>query len=422
MLCDSHVGVHHENRVGRSEEVKRGLWPWLSRFRRIGLSGATDSITAQLQRAHAHRQTSVGLSMIRACTGRSLIQPFQASFPSRPGDTHCFVATCAKRPVRRLNAVLSVRCTGHTAVVSADRLPDSARRALAHVASLSRGPRLDAALRVTLNFHPDRSGDGQPPILAALAEQGVYRSQFVTGTSNGGLTAYPGGERWRWESRMFAGAYDTAHAVERPVYGALNYRRRSVGAAPRFGSAHFVLTARAHARTTFCYPDSNEEPTHFGVAERMGLVSLALAENVDALDDHIEAQVHGEVRLDRDVEALVLDPSYRGTQVEELASELPCAIGWHGGFRLTTDELARHPGYRGPRFVALGRRIAVNGLLTPRIIGEALHSRRHDPQDLKRVWHYLARFGAPCDANAELGATGASPFAKGQGRSSSDSA
>ena len=285
--------------------------------------------------------------------------------------------------------------------MSADRLPGPAGRALAHVASLSSGPPLDPGLRVTLNFHPDRNADGRPPILASLAQQGVYLSQFATGTSNGGLTAYPGGDRWRWESRMFAGAYDSADPAQRPVYGALNYRRRPVGAAPRFGSAHFVLSAEAVARTTFCFPDSSADPTDVGVAERMGLIPLALAAGADALDDHIEAQVHGPVRLATDVEVLVLDPSYRGTRVEELALGLPCGIAWHGGFRLTVDELARHPDYRGPRFVALGRRIAVDGLLTPRIIGEAVRSRRHDPQDLKRVWHCLARFGAPVADPAE---------------------
>ncbi len=34
---------------------------------------------------------------------------------------------------------------------------------------------------------------------------------------------------------MFAGAYDSAPAHQRPVYGALNFRRQVVGAAP--GSA-----------------------------------------------------------------------------------------------------------------------------------------------------------------------------------------
>jgi hypothetical protein len=64
---------------------------------------------------------------------------------------------------------------------------------------------------VTLNFHPDRLVSGMP-ILAAMARDGAYRSQFETGTSNGGLTAHPGGDRWRWESRIFAAACDRASA------------------------------------------------------------------------------------------------------------------------------------------------------------------------------------------------------------------
>ncbi|MEO7267806.1 MAG: DUF3626 domain-containing protein [Knoellia sp.] len=36
---------------------------------------------------------------------------------------------------------------------------------------------------------------------------------------------------------MFGGAYDDASPGQRPKYGALNHRRRSVGAAVRFGSA-----------------------------------------------------------------------------------------------------------------------------------------------------------------------------------------
>lgn len=263
-------------------------------------------------------------------------------------------------------------------------------RAIRHVAALASGPPLDPALRVTLNFHPDRSSGGKP-ILDALAEEGVYVSQFVTGTSNGGLTAYPGGDRWRWESRIFDGAYDNAAPEERPVYGALNFRRKAVGAAPRFGSAHFRLTGETLARTTFCYPDSYLEPSDFGVAERMGLIELALADTQDDLDDYIEAQVHGPVRLDRDVEALVLDPCYRGTPVEDAAKRLGCPVEWHHGLRLEVDELRLHPGYRGQEYVDLGTRIAVDGVLDPRVVGEA--ARHHDPQAVKKVWHYVARFG-----------------------------
>jgi hypothetical protein len=278
-----------------------------------------------------------------------------------------------------------------TVVVPAD---STWRRGLGHVAALSAGPPVDAALRITLNFHPDRTTAGRP-ILRALAAEGSYLSQFVTGTSNGGLTAHPGGDRWRWEHTMFGGAYDHAPAHIRPVYGALNFRHKVVGAAPRFGSAHLRLTAATQARATFCYPDSVFEPTAFAVADRMSLIELATADQQDDLDDYIEAHVHGGVRLDRDVEALVLDPSYRHTDIEAAARQLPCPLEWHPGFRLSVAELRRHPDYRGQRYVDLGAALAGDGHLTPRLIGDAARSDSHDQQDLKRVWHYLARFGAP---------------------------
>ncbi|MCX4729877.1 DUF3626 domain-containing protein [Streptomyces sp. NBC_01363] len=272
--------------------------------------------------------------------------------------------------------------------------PSPQDRALGHVASLSSGRPLDTSLRLTLNFHPDREAAGRP-VLVALAQDGVYHSQFVTGTGNGGLTAYPGGDRWRWESRIFDGAYDGVPGEQRPVYGALDFRAAAVGAAPRFGSAHFRLTADTLPRATFCYPDSAAEPVDFGVASGMHLIELAEADERDALDDYIEAQVHGPVVLDRHVEALVLDPCYRSTPVEEAARRLPCRTEWHVGFRLTVEQLRRHPDYRGAEFVDLGAEIAENGVLDPRIIGDAARSGRHDLQSLKKVWHCLARFGAP---------------------------
>ncbi|WP_326589356.1 DUF3626 domain-containing protein [Streptomyces sp. NBC_01294] len=265
-------------------------------------------------------------------------------------------------------------------------------KALHHVTSRSAGPPMDPSLTVTLNFHPDR-WSGDRPILTALAKDGLYRSQFVTGTGNGGLTAHPGGARWEWESRIFGGAYDDAPPEARPVYGALNFRHHPAGAAPRFGSAHFRLTPEALPRTTFCYPDSYLEPESFGVAARMSLIALAEADDQDALDDYIEAQVHTPVLLERDVAALVLDPSYRDTEVEAAAAELPCPTEWHPGYRLTVTELRRHPEYRGQEYVDLGAEIAEAGLLTPRILGEAARTGRYDEQALKRVWHYLARFG-----------------------------
>lgn len=269
-----------------------------------------------------------------------------------------------------------------------------ARTALRHVAARSIGPALAPGLRITLNFHPDREAGGLP-ILAALARDGACRSQFVTGTSNGGLTAHPGGDRWRWESRIFGGVYDDADPRERPVYGGLGFRRQVVGAAPRFGSSHLRLRPEALTRATFCYPDSAAEPAAFGVAAAMPLIALAESGERDALNDYVEAHVHGGVDLARDVEALVLDPSYRGTPVEEAAGALPCPVEWHPGYRITVAELYRNAEYRGFAYAEPGARIAEGGVVDPRVIGDAVREGRADPQALKMLWHTLARFGAP---------------------------
>ena len=274
-------------------------------------------------------------------------------------------------------------------------MPHPQDKAIAHVATLAAGEPADPSWRVTLHFHPDRLVAGTP-ILQLMAQDGIYRSQFETGTSNGGLTAHPGGDRWRWESRIFAAAYDNGPAAGRPKSGSLNFRRRLAGGSPRFGSAYLRLAAHTLARTTFCYPDSVFEPEDFGVAARVStLVALAEADTKDPLDDYIEAHVHGLVGLAHDAEALVLDPCYRGTPAESAARRLPCPIEWHGGFTLTTTELRRHPGYRGQEIVDLGLSLARNGRLDPLILGDASRTGQYDEQALKRVWHYVARFGDP---------------------------
>jgi hypothetical protein len=272
-------------------------------------------------------------------------------------------------------------------------LPDSPQqKALDYVAARSHGDPLDPTLRVTVNFHPARLHRGVP-LLRCFAEDGEYRSQFETGTSSGGLSAYPGGDRWHWETRLFGGAYDDAPVNERPKVGALNYLQRLTGAAPRFGSAHLRLRPEIAARCTFCYPDSCFDPSSFGTASRMRLVDLAASDTKDRLDDYIEAHIHGPLRFATDVEALVLDPCFHDTEVEELALQLPCSVEWHPGFRLHVDEMALHPDYRGPEYVELGQSLAIDGWLTPAIHEVAVRTERHHPQDLKKVWHYLARFG-----------------------------
>ncbi|MFC6706917.1 DUF3626 domain-containing protein [Flexivirga alba] len=261
----------------------------------------------------------------------------------------------------------------------------------------SSGTPLDPEQRVTCSFHPDRwaGPDANDLVIERLARDRFYASQFVTGTSNGGLTAFRGGDRFRWESALFGGAYDEADPDLRPKYGALNHRFRRAGASPRFGSSYIRLAAHTLARTTFCYPDSFDDPSDFGVVGACSLTDLADADDRDLLDDYVEAQVHGHVDLVTDVEALVLDPSYRGTSVEAAARDLPCPVEWHDGFVASIGEIRAHPDYRGAEIVSLAAQLATDGVLTPRLIGDAARTGGHHPQAIKQVWHYTARFGGP---------------------------
>ncbi|WP_300345818.1 DUF3626 domain-containing protein [Nesterenkonia sp.] len=244
-------------------------------------------------------------------------------------------------------------------------------------------------MSLTLQFHPDWPYQ-QGLVIDAMVRDGRYRSQFETGTSNGGLTAKPGGDRWRWESRLFEGRYDDQEASARPVYGAWNRRTDPYGGSPRFGSAHFRMRPHVLERTTFCFPDSVFEPAAVGGPEALPqLQRLADEAGHDYLDDYVEAHVHGGVRFAEDVEALVLDPCHRGGPVAEAAAQLGCPIEFHPGFRAETAQLEES--YRGPRPVQLAR--ALGPVLTPETVAAAAAEGVHDPQTLKRVWHLLARYG-----------------------------
>jgi hypothetical protein len=247
---------------------------------------------------------------------------------------------------------------------------------------------------LVLHFHPGWCTDGaggRAAVVDALAESGAYVSQWVTGTSNGGLTAHPGGDRWAWESRLFAGRYDASPAEERPVYGAWNRHGDDYGAAPRFGSAYLRLRPDVVDRATFCWPDSVHQPEAFGGPARLAeLCALADADVLltDPLDDYVEAQVHGGVLLSRDVEAVVVDPSDLDAHREALR-RLPCPVEVHPGYRVSARDI--DPGYRGDVPVALAGRLGDE--VTPAVLGAAQRTGDHDPQAIKWLWHCLARYG-----------------------------
>ncbi|TDD59499.1 DUF3626 domain-containing protein [Kribbella antibiotica] len=242
---------------------------------------------------------------------------------------------------------------------------------------------------MTLQFHPDWPYRGGMVIDSMVAD-GIYRSQFSTGSSNGGLTAHPGGDRWRWESRLFTGRYDDAPADTRPVYGAWNRHADPYGGAIRFGSSYLRLRPEVVDRATFCFPDSVYEPTDFGDQTALPhLCALADESELGDLDNAVEAHVHGSVRFSADVEAVVLDPSFAGTAVEAAAARLGCAVEYHPGFRVRAGAI--DPAYRGPHIVALAE--SLGGLITPELVGRAARAAIRPAQDFKRLWHCLAHFG-----------------------------
>jgi hypothetical protein len=235
---------------------------------------------------------------------------------------------------------------------------------------------------VTMNFHPDRQlADGRS-VAQALHDEGVYRSQFETRISNGGLTAYPGGDRDVWEHALFAGAYQRpdVRVCERPKYGGLNLMNHLNGACPRFGSCHLRLRRAATERATLVFGDSAAKPTDIGLIgafepvlepllEAVASGAGALGRGVDVrafvegllrgdhtrgtdvfapamthtLNDYIEAQVHGELRLAVDVDAVVIDPAFRDTGVGELLFQAARRHGfqaeWHAGLVLSLSDV-----------------------------------------------------------------------------------
>jgi hypothetical protein len=315
--------------------------------------------------------------------------------------------------------------------------------------------------RVIVHFHPDRIGIKPLTVAEALHDDGQYRSQFETGLSSGSLSAFPGGARDAWEKALFGGAYHAPGASlhERPKYGALELIRYPDGPWPRFGSCYLVLTREATWRTSFTFSGSEQAdaaerlgtidelagilaplltevasggvaqvpwppfvaptlgvtaPTVPGLLERFARElelpranpSSGVAGRV--LDTGIEAQVHGPIDLERDVERLVVDPAFArtrtGDHLEALSRKYAIPLDWHPGFRLAAGDVPAE--FRGSAIPRLAQRIAGDGIVDAAVVGAAERSLRLHPdewrawgdhadtlQQLRQLWHVLVCYG-----------------------------
>jgi hypothetical protein len=272
---------------------------------------------------------------------------------------------------------------------------------------------------ITVNFHPDRLLADGLSVAEHLAAEGVYRSQFETGISNGGL----GGPRAGWEERMFPGVYSTP--VGRPIYGALNLAGFPDGASPRFGSCHLVLRPVVSGRATFSHGDSVTSPTAVGTADAFGAVWSGLLDEVSssgralnlaadsaagwvaalsaprsragrAMDDYVEAQIHGGLALGADVAAVVADPSFAGTPYEGLLRTLCGVLMWSPGFVLSPAGFPAD--LRGPEVPPLAAEVAARygvAELDAEVVGRAAREPGADLQLVKYLWHVLVLRGRP---------------------------
>lgn len=280
--------------------------------------------------------------------------------------------------------------------------------------------------RVAVHFHPDRFGLKPITVAESLLKEGFYQNQFETGLSSGGRSAFPGGDRDRWERDLFGGAYHApgVPVFERPKYGALMLVPHPDGPTPRFGSCYFILRQSVSRRCTFTFSGSEkslaikrmgtidkmlsvmaallrEVASGEGakvvwppfVASTLGIENLTIPQLLDVLcrdlsllpadpstekpgrvlDSCIEAQIHGSINLSLDVEHLILDPSFDGTPTGEtlarISQKYEIPIQYHCGFQLPVHAVPDN--FRGPVMPGLARRIAKDGLVNAAVIGAA---------------------------------------------------
>jgi len=176
-----------------------------------------------------------------------------------------------------------------------------------------------------------------------------YRNQFETNSTKGSNNL---AKRASWEDRLFRGIYLNAKPFDRVKYGVLNAMNDPRGVnnvAKQYGLDYLVLRG-VRLRTTFSDRDSCTNGqlascewyahvlSEYSDAELRRVVEVAVGERAAADSALLEAaaggykevQIHGELRLDQDVEAVVMHPSRLGTSlgdgIKEWCRKLGCRL------------------------------------------------------------------------------------------------
>ncbi|KXX71824.1 DUF3626 domain-containing protein [Flammeovirga sp. SJP92] len=289
---------------------------------------------------------------------------------------------------------------------------------------------------IALHFHPDRIFSGEMNVIEGMVQSGIYKNQYETKISAGSVSAFTGGGRDDWENIVFKGAYHSASPLERPKYGALNLTMTNDGPSPRFGSCYFLLKSEVKNRSTFTYGDTYDSPKEIGTIEHFELIhsailkdlftremtlgernlsvqdflnlineklsqfsnSLALRPASKNLDFYIETQVHGDISLERDVEKVIADLSYKGTEIEfffkKLCEKYNIELIWNSGLELEVSAFPNN--FRGPEVPVYAKKLEKSGKLNAYLLGKIakeLDVDHKNLQMLKYLWHCIVRFG-----------------------------
>lgn len=155
-----------------------------------------------------------------------------------------------------------------------------------------------------------------------LLTDGYYRSIFEINKKGEAYTE----ARRRWESECFLNLYNlkTVSSFDRPKYGALNYLNSPAGIPPAFAYGEWFFTLKSdpqvRKRITLATGDTAVSRClgvldhcmhvlkHLTDAELSSIIRVATNQNSSLSyppgSSYREVQIHGDVKLDRDIECL----------------------------------------------------------------------------------------------------------------------
>lgn len=162
-------------------------------------------------------------------------------------------------------------------------------------------------------------------ICEKLLEDTHFRNQFETSLTGGHFDPTPGGTRVQWESVQFDKAYDGSPGFRRPKYGVLNFTNdvRGVKEARQYGTCWLLLKNVAHRCTLTAEDSGSKTLMPMGTLDHAAHIFETLTDdelrtvarlasgdaaprwaNSAVQTQYKEVQIHGEIRLSRDIAAV----------------------------------------------------------------------------------------------------------------------